>query len=91
MAAPRDGCPEVVIETFGVAADTACAVVYCETGGTWRNDLIGGAGEVSMWQIHPVHFGTYSRQLLIDDPEYATQVAYQMSNGGQSFRAWTCA
>lgn len=85
-----DGCPEYVIEMFSESPARACGIASCETGGTFRNDLIGRAGEVSMWQIHPIHFYRYDRQRLIDDPEYATEVAFEMSSGGRNWRAWSC-
>lgn len=88
--AQQEGCPEYVIEMFSESPARACGIAACETGGTFDNGLIGRAGEVSMWQIHPIHFSKYSRQRLIDDPEYATEVAFEMSSGGRNWRAWTC-
>lgn len=86
-----DGCPADVTTLFGERAPQACAIAWCETGGTYDNSLIGKAGEVSIFQIHPVHFGDYSRQRLRDDVEYASEVAYEMSNGGRDWRDWACA
>lgn len=91
--APRiaDGCPDAIVDTFGDRADRACGVAACETGQTFDNTLIGRLGEVSMFQVHPVHFRDYSRQRLIDDEWYAAQVAYEMSSGGWDWSAWSCA
>jgi hypothetical protein len=54
------------------------------------NGVVGRAGEVSAFQIHPVHFGTFSRERLRSDPYYAAGAAlsiYQGSGRG----AWTTA
>lgn len=32
---------------------TAVDVVECETGGTWRTDLVGAAGELGLFQLQP--------------------------------------
>ena len=67
-------------------------IIRCETGGTFRNDLIGKAGEVSIFQIHPIHFNRFSRERLIRDVEYAVQVAHILYvEAGYSFRPWSCA
>lgn len=91
QASGMDGCPDAVVVTFGERAERACGVAACETGGTFDNSAIGRAGEVSMFQIHPVHFWRYDRQRLRDDEWYAAEVAYEMSRGGTSWGAWSCA
>lgn len=88
-AAPMEGCPEAIVETFGAAAPRACAITYCES--KWDNGAIGLANEVSMWQIHPIHFRRYDRQRLRDDEWYAAEVAFEMSQGGTNWRPWSCA
>lgn len=84
------GCPEYILTAFGERSRRACGIAWCETGGTFDNAAIGRAGEVSIFQIHPIHFRTYDRQRLIDDPEYATSVAFEMSSGGRNWQAWSC-
>lgn len=92
-----DGCPEALIVTFGDRAPTACRIAACEVGnkinpetGTFDNRLVGSAGEVSLAQVHPIHFGRYDRQRLIDDEWYVAEVMYELSNGGSNWRPWSC-
>ena len=67
-------------------------IIRCETGGTFRNDLIGKQGEVSILQIHPIHFQRFSRERLIVDVEYALYVGRILyEEAGHSFRPWSCA
>lgn len=83
------GCPDAIVETFGSRSGKACAVAWCESTG-WDNSAIGAAGEVSYFQIHPIHFSRYSRWRLIEDEWYAAEVAYEMSSGGRDWSAWSC-
>jgi hypothetical protein len=47
---------------------------------------VGDAGEVSLWQIHPIHFWKYDRARLQADIEYAAQAAWELSGYGAN---WT--
>lgn len=87
-ASELDGCPEAVVVTFGDAAPTACRITWCEA--RWNNLAVGLAGEVSYWQIHPIHFHKYDRERLRDDEWYAAEVAFEMSRGGTNWRPWSC-
>jgi len=65
------------------AAQTTCvldakrldALGMIETGNNDRE--IGGAGEISRYQIHPVVWKSYSKSLDYSNPEVALQVARQ--------------
>lgn len=83
-----DGCPEAIVVTFGDAAHTPCRITWCES--RWDNSAIGAAGEVSIAQIHPIHFGRYSRERLRSDEWYVAEVMYEMSAGGTNWRPWSC-
>ncbi len=51
---------------------------------------VGDAGEVSLWQIHPIHFiengGPYDKVRLQADVEYAAQATWELSGYGAN---WT--
>lgn len=38
---------------YGVSGDWLYWTAYCETGGTFRTDLVGAAGERGVFQWHP--------------------------------------
>ena len=60
-------------------------------------DVIGAAGEIGLWQIHPVHFPALEADGIVPDPEInlknpvanAKAAAYVYSK--QGFGAWTTA
>ena len=88
-ASGLDGCPDSIVMTFGEeAAPRACAIAYCETH--WNNAAVGLAGELSQFQVHPIWFRQYDPERLHSDEWYAAEVAYEMSDGGRNWRAWSC-
>lgn len=47
------GCPAVIYDVFGEAAPEACAISYCETGGTYDPMALGDAGtSYGLFQLH---------------------------------------
>lgn len=86
------GCPELIVDTFGVTAAAACDVAYCES--TWQSWVVGAAGEVGWFQIHPVHFpylwATYGAAADLSSPAINVAYAYSLSRGGTNWSAWTC-
>ena len=80
---------------FGAASLKAYHVADCEQGYKLSAGLdpyelnrtsVGTAGEVSLWQIHPVHFWKYDEARLQADIEYAAQAAWELSGYGSN---WT--
>ncbi len=76
-------------------SSTAFSVADCEQGyklsaGIDPYELnqtaVGDAGEVSLWQIHPIHFWKYDEARLQADIEYAAQAAWELSGYGTN---WT--
>jgi hypothetical protein len=49
------GCPAVIHEVFGAAAPEACAIAYCETGGTYDPAIRGDAG--ASWGLFQINTG----------------------------------
>ncbi len=89
-ASPKDTAIEVIEIIFAPEYHAvATCIAGAETGGRYLNGLVGAAGEVSVWQIHPIHFGRFDSQLLQRDTYYATWAAYQLSDGGADWRAWS--
>lgn len=85
-------CAKAVIQHyFGAGWRYPLAIVGCETGHTFSKYVRGSAGEVSWWQLHPVHFGWIDEARAVADPRYATRIAYRMSHGGSDWSPWTCA
>lgn len=80
----------IIRDQFGSRSVKAISVARCETGGTFDNHAIGRAGERSIFQIHPVHFGWANPRRLYNDPAYATRIAYRLSRGGTDWSAWSC-
>lgn len=83
---------------FGIHSRKAFSVADCETGekltaGLNPYDLnrteVGDAGEVSLWQIHPIHFtendGPYDKARLQADIEYAAQATWELSGFGANW------
>jgi hypothetical protein len=73
----------------GTRCGPAIRVATCETGGTLDPHARGRAGERGLFQIHPVHFGWVDEARLWQ-PLYNARIAYRLSRGGRSWRAWTC-
>lgn len=69
------------------AEGRAIRVARCESRLDPR--AVGGAGERGLFQIHPVHFSWADPRRLFE-PIYNARVAYRLSRGGTSWRAWTC-
>ena len=65
-------------------------IAGCETGGTYYNRAVGGAGELGWFQIHPVHFG-WADPGQLSDARYNTRAAWRLSSGGTNAGPWTCA
>jgi len=85
----------ILTRVFGAYSAKAYRVADCETGKKLSAGLdpfelnrteAGAAGEVSIWQIHPVHFWKYDRARLQSDLEYAAQAAWEISGYGTN---WT--
>ena len=57
--------------------DTAFCVAF--RASTWQPTAVGLAGEISIWQIHPVHFGRFDTERLwkIDYNTWAASVLWQ--------------
>jgi len=83
---------------FGIYSSKAFSIADCEQGyklsaGIDPYELnrtaIGRAGEVSLWQIHPVHFiengGPYDKTKLQSDIEYAARSAWELSGFGANW------
>ena len=87
-ASPYTRARAAVCQVFTPCAP-AMRVVRCETGGTYDARARGGAGERGLFQIHPVHFGWVDERRLYE-PLYNARIAYRLSRGGTSWRAWTC-
>lgn len=85
QASMTDGCPDLIVETFGERAPQACAVADCETGGTFDPMSTGRLGERGWFQIHP-SWGWRSSY----DPEVNTAFAYELSRGGWDWSSWSC-
>lgn len=79
-----EGCPEVILEMFGEASEAACAISFCETGGTFNEMARGRAGERGLFQIHPT-WGANSTF----DPVANAAFAFELSKGGSQWsRHW---
>lgn len=74
---------------FGARAPAAIRVASCETGGTFYARAVGRAGERGLFQIHPIHF-SWAQPGRLFDPVWNSRVAYRLSRGGTSWRAWSC-
>ena len=85
-------CPALIVEAFGANAPAACRVARCES--SWRVDAVGAAGEVGVFQIHPVHFphlySTYGAAANLASMEINVAYAYSLSRGGSDWTHWSC-
>lgn len=88
-----------IAAVFGSTAPAAYRVARCETGGTFNPRALGRAGERGWFQVHPIHFGrtvrsrvgsVYVSSSRLFDPRFNSRVAYVISSGGTSWRAWSC-
>jgi len=73
----------------GQRCGPAIRVATCETGGTLYPRSLGSAGERGLFQIHPVHFRTFSRARLFE-VLYNIRAAFRLSRGGRDWSPWTC-
>lgn len=79
---------------------TLYRIANCETGGaldggadihSFNASVIGALGEVSIFQIHPIHFYRFDRSLLQSDVGYAARAALTLGlEAGFSFHWRTC-
>ena len=92
IASVPQHCPAIIVETFGANAPAACRVARCES--SWRVDAVGAAGEVGVFQIHPVHFphlySTYGAAANLASMEINVAYAYSLSRGGSDWTHWSC-
>jgi len=70
----------------------ALAVAWCES--SYRPDVVGAAGELGLFQIHPVHFAylrdTFGPAVDIASPDVNAWYAYRLSQGGTNWSHWSC-
>jgi len=85
-----------VVHNFPVEArQTMMCIGYWETRqDPYSNKLVGAAGEVSWLQIHPIHFGTFSREWLRESADNATQAGRKLydeslKRTGNGFGPWS--
>lgn len=76
-----------ICQVFGSRCAAALTVARCES--RLNPFALGQAGERGLFQIHPVHFGWVDERRLWQ-PRYNSLIAYRLSRGGTSWRAWTC-
>lgn len=82
--AAADGCPEIIQAYFGSRAPQACSVSFCES--TWRSWAISPDGQnIGLFQINVIHGWRAST-----DPETNVAYAYELSQGGYDWSAWSC-
>lgn len=89
----------------GPARAWARRIAECESGGTYSNRVVGSSGEVSAFQVHPIHWSQtktfwirgkpvkkyVTRRNLQRWPVFAARWAFAHSGGGKHWSAWTCA
>lgn len=89
-----EGCPAIIVETFGAHADAACAVAWCES--RWNPGAVGDGGNslglFQLWTGWAAWYGVPVEALY--DPVTNTAVAravldYRGRWGGKG--GWTCA
>ena len=93
---PGDKDFDVILNTvFGLSNSKAYSVADCETGRKLsagfdpfelNRTAVGLEGEVSIWQIHPVHFKKYDKDRLQADLEYAAQATWEISGFGSNWK-----
>lgn len=76
-----------ICHVFGSRCAAAVRVARCESH--LNRYALGSAGERGLFQIHPVHFGWVDERRLFE-PYYNARIAYRLSRGGRTWRAWTC-
>lgn len=100
--APRaDGCPAVIVETFGARANEACAVALCESG--YREDARGdwneakqqhqSLGYLQLWRGWAAWMGIEDAEMLLDGQTNARTALAVLEHRGRWGGAggWTCA
>ena len=79
-----DGCPEIIVATFGDRAPQACRVSLCES--TWRSWAVSPDGQnIGIFQINVV-WGEHATT----DLERNVAFAYELSRQGTDWSAWAC-
>lgn len=72
--------------------DAAIRVARCES--SFNPGAVGGAGELGLWQIHPIHFeyirATFGSDVDITDPSVNAWYAARLSAGGTDWSHWSC-
>lgn len=71
----------------GSRCGPAIRVARCESRLYPR--AVGSAGERGLFQIHPVHFRTFSARRLFE-VLYNVRAAFRLSRGGRDWSPWTC-
>lgn len=84
-----EGCPAIIVETFGAHADAACAVAWCES--RWNPGAVGdGGASLGAFQIQPRwHQWRVPGEDLMD-LAVNVRAAWLISSGGTDWSAWTC-
>lgn len=86
----RSAVRSIICSVFtGTRCGPAIRVAKCETGGTFSPRALGSAGERGLFQIHPVHFGSFDKRRLFE-PRYNTRAAFRLSRGGRDWSPWSC-
>lgn len=84
---PTGGVEEAIRDAFGSNFDWALCVARKESG--LNPNAVGRQGERGLFQIHPVHFTTFSAERLFDSYYNAAAAARIYQSSGP--RAWTTA
>jgi hypothetical protein len=82
---------DMICATFGDQCAKALSVVQCESN--FNPNVVGGAGERGLFQIHPVHannLGAYGGWDAMFDPAANIAYAYALYSGS-GWGPWTCA
>ncbi|MBM4418796.1 MAG: hypothetical protein FJ033_10860 [Chloroflexi bacterium] len=97
---PPPAYKALICRAFGAACSHWIRIADCETGHTWNARSRGKAGEIGLFQIHPVHWyhtirsrhagSVYVSPGRLTDPAFNVRVAYVLSDGGRNDRPWTC-
>lgn len=91
---PELSIKDRIRKRFGVYAEKAIRIAGCETGHTFDPHATGRAGEIGLYQIHPIHTTWINRLGYsfydLYDPDINIEIAYQLSKGGTDWSHWTC-
>lgn len=76
----------------GNALTMAIAIALAESGGntTATNHNTNGSTDYGLWQINSSH-SQYNPTLLLSNPAYNAQAAFQLSSNGSNWRPWCTA